>query len=279
MKMPPNGWRCGSCCRPTASASPRLALALGAWPSSIPGYEQIILFDYSRTLLADAARDWGADPRFVFVAGNVYDLPLTAGILDTLVMVRVMHHLADVPAALAQLQHTLHRQSVAVSGVCQQAQREIVVALGPAAAGMVPARPGADRVRRAELRFSPGVDGRTAGGGRFRRAPAPGGLAFPAGADQGSDRRRPPGAVGQPAVRRRGRLSAGAERLRTGNIAHGGAAPPVPRTRSRCGACFAARVGKGAPLEPVAGQRVRCSACGAAVRPRAGVWDFKEAIS
>ena len=27
------------------------------------GYEQIILFDYSRTLLADAARDWGTDPR------------------------------------------------------------------------------------------------------------------------------------------------------------------------------------------------------------------------
>ncbi|MCB9160122.1 MAG: class I SAM-dependent methyltransferase [Caldilineaceae bacterium] len=78
------------------------------------GYEQVILFDYSRTLLAEAAERWGHDPRFVFVAGNVYSLPLASGILDTLVMVRVMHHLADVDAALAQLQRVLHNRSVAV---------------------------------------------------------------------------------------------------------------------------------------------------------------------
>lgn len=77
------------------------------------GYEQVILFDYSRTLLADAARDLGGDPRFVFIAGNIYSLPLATGILDTLVMVRVMHHLANVPAALAQLRRLLHRHSVA----------------------------------------------------------------------------------------------------------------------------------------------------------------------
>lgn len=78
------------------------------------GYEQIVLFDYSRTLLQDAVARWGDDPRFVFVAGNLYDLPLADGILDTLVMVRVMHHLADVPAGLAQLRRVLHRESVAV---------------------------------------------------------------------------------------------------------------------------------------------------------------------
>ena len=78
------------------------------------GYEQVILFDYSRTLLAEAAERWGHDPRFVFVAGNVYSLPLASGILDTLVMVRVMHHLADVDAALTQLQRVLHNRSVAV---------------------------------------------------------------------------------------------------------------------------------------------------------------------
>lgn len=78
------------------------------------GYEQIVLFDYSRTLLQDAVTKWGDDPRFVFVAGNIYQLPLAAGILDSLVMVRVMHHLADVSAALQQLSRTLHTQSVAV---------------------------------------------------------------------------------------------------------------------------------------------------------------------
>ena len=78
------------------------------------GYEQIILFDYSRTLLQDAVRDWGSDRRFVFVAGNIYTLPLASHVLDTLVMVRVMHHLADVGAALRQLRRTLHGQAVAV---------------------------------------------------------------------------------------------------------------------------------------------------------------------
>lgn len=77
-------------------------------------YDQIILFDYSRTLLQEAVERWGDDPRFVFVAGNVYDLPLATGSLDTLVMVRVMHHLLDVPRALSQLRRVLHRDSVAV---------------------------------------------------------------------------------------------------------------------------------------------------------------------
>ncbi len=78
------------------------------------GYDQIVLFDYSRTMLADAVRKWGHDPRFVFVAGNLYQMPLAEGSLDTLVMVRVMHHLANVPAALAQLQSLLHHSSTAV---------------------------------------------------------------------------------------------------------------------------------------------------------------------
>jgi SAM-dependent methyltransferase len=65
-------------------------------------------------LLRDAARELGSDARFIFVAGNIYSMPLASNILDTLVMVRVMHHLADVPAALAQLRRLLHRHSVAV---------------------------------------------------------------------------------------------------------------------------------------------------------------------
>ena len=78
------------------------------------GYEQIVLFDYSRTLLADAVRNWGHDERFVFVAGNLYQMPLAKRLLDTVVMVRVMHHLADIPAALAQLQGLLHQQGTVV---------------------------------------------------------------------------------------------------------------------------------------------------------------------
>jgi SAM-dependent methyltransferase len=78
------------------------------------GYDQVVLFDYSRSLLREAAERWGNDERFVFVAGNVYELPLATGALDTVVMVRVMHHLADVGRALAQIRRTMHRGSVAV---------------------------------------------------------------------------------------------------------------------------------------------------------------------
>lgn len=78
------------------------------------GYEQIVLFDYSRTLLQEAVERWGDDPRFVFVAGNLYELPLATAALDSVVMVRVMHHLADVPRALAQIRRVMHRKSVAV---------------------------------------------------------------------------------------------------------------------------------------------------------------------
>lgn len=78
------------------------------------GYEQIVLVDYSRSLLTSAAERWGSDPRFVFVAGNIYQLPLADSILDTLVMVRVMHHLADVPAALRQLRRAVHSDGALV---------------------------------------------------------------------------------------------------------------------------------------------------------------------
>lgn len=77
-------------------------------------YKQVILFDYSRSLLQEAVNDLGGDERFIFVAGNLYTLPLASHILDSLVMVRVMHHLADVPAALQQLRRVLHRHSVGV---------------------------------------------------------------------------------------------------------------------------------------------------------------------
>lgn len=78
------------------------------------GYEQIILFDYSRTLLQEAVAEWGHDPRFVFVAGNVYNLPFATATIDTLIMVRVMHHLAEVPNALQNFQRVLHNGSTAV---------------------------------------------------------------------------------------------------------------------------------------------------------------------
>lgn len=99
---------------PTGKRIAEIGAGFGRLAQLYAGYDQVILFDYSRSLLQEAAERWGDDPRFVFVAGNIYELPLADAVLDTLVMVRVMHHLADVPQALGQLRRVLHGQGVAV---------------------------------------------------------------------------------------------------------------------------------------------------------------------
>lgn len=67
------------------------------------GYRQVVLFDYSRSLLREAQSVWGDDPRFIFVAGNWYDMPFVAGLFGAMVQIRTLHHAADVPALFAEL--------------------------------------------------------------------------------------------------------------------------------------------------------------------------------
>jgi SAM-dependent methyltransferase len=81
--------------------------AFGRLADLYGGYQQVLLLDYSRSLLRQAQARLGVGGRFVYVAANLYKLPLAAGVVDTAVMVRVMHHLADVPGALAQIRRSL----------------------------------------------------------------------------------------------------------------------------------------------------------------------------
>ncbi len=81
--------------------------AFGRLADLYDGYDQVVLLDYSRSLLRQAQARLGVGGRFIYVAANLYKLPLAAGMVDTAVMVRVMHHLADVPAALAQIHRAL----------------------------------------------------------------------------------------------------------------------------------------------------------------------------
>lgn len=71
------------------------------------GYDQVILLDYSRSLLEEGMQRWGGDPRFVFVAADIYQLPFAAGVLSAATMIRVIHHFKDVPAALGQIRKAL----------------------------------------------------------------------------------------------------------------------------------------------------------------------------
>src|SRR5512136_966802 len=67
------------------------------------GYEQVILLDYSHSMLRDAVARLGGDPRFIIVAADLYNLPLADSTLDTAVTVRVLHHVADIPRAFAEI--------------------------------------------------------------------------------------------------------------------------------------------------------------------------------
>ena len=76
------------------------------------GYDRIVLMDYARSTLVEArervaARFPDHAARFCFVAADLYALPFVDGLFDTATMVRVMHHIADVPAALAGIAASL----------------------------------------------------------------------------------------------------------------------------------------------------------------------------
>jgi ubiquinone/menaquinone biosynthesis C-methylase UbiE len=78
------------------------------------GYDQVVLLDYARTQLEEAQTYLGNDPRFIYVVADIYDLPFADDLFDTLTMVRVMHHLADVPAALREIQRIMVPQGTTI---------------------------------------------------------------------------------------------------------------------------------------------------------------------
>jgi SAM-dependent methyltransferase len=96
-KLLPAGGRCLA----------ELGAGFGRLADLYAGYQRVLLVDYSRSLLRQARDRWGDDPRFLYVAANLYELPLSQGVVDVAVTVRVMHHLADVPAALAQIRRAI----------------------------------------------------------------------------------------------------------------------------------------------------------------------------
>lgn len=67
------------------------------------GYEQVILLDYARSMLKDAQARLGDDPKFVFVAADLYHLPFADNALDTALTVRVLHHVSAIPQAFGEV--------------------------------------------------------------------------------------------------------------------------------------------------------------------------------
>jgi SAM-dependent methyltransferase len=94
--LPPNGRRILD-----------LGAGFGRLVDLYDGYEQVVLLDYATSGLREAQARLGSSGRFIFVAANIYHLPLAPATCDTVVSVRVLHHLSDVPGALRSIAATL----------------------------------------------------------------------------------------------------------------------------------------------------------------------------
>jgi ubiquinone/menaquinone biosynthesis C-methylase UbiE len=84
-----------------------LGAGFGRMTNELSAYEQIIVLDYSRSLLREAQSRLGTSERYIYVAADIYHLPLADGCCDGVVMERVIHHMVDVPAALRQIRAVL----------------------------------------------------------------------------------------------------------------------------------------------------------------------------
>lgn len=71
------------------------------------GFRQVVLLDYSRTQLEKAQERLGSDDRYIYVAGDAFQLPFAPEAFDAATMIRTLHHLADPLLALQQVRSTL----------------------------------------------------------------------------------------------------------------------------------------------------------------------------
>ncbi len=85
-----------------------IGAGFGRLADEYAGYDKVVLFDYSRSLLREAQAHLGDDPRYIYVAGNWYDMPFVDGLFDAMTQIRTIHHAADVPSLFAELQRITH---------------------------------------------------------------------------------------------------------------------------------------------------------------------------
>jgi SAM-dependent methyltransferase len=94
--LPPNGQRLLE-----------VGAGFGRLSGEFGGYRQVVLLDYSFSQLQYAQEHYGKSPHFVYVAADAYHLPFKPGVFDAATMIRVIHHMANVPAVLTGLRRVL----------------------------------------------------------------------------------------------------------------------------------------------------------------------------
>jgi SAM-dependent methyltransferase len=78
------------------------------------GYHQVILLDYSKSMLRQAQDRLGQEGRYIYVAANLYAMPFVDSLFDTTVTVRVLHHVQNIPTAFQEIQRVLRPGGVYV---------------------------------------------------------------------------------------------------------------------------------------------------------------------
>jgi ubiquinone/menaquinone biosynthesis C-methylase UbiE len=76
------------------------------------GFRRIVLLDYSLTQLQQAQARLGKSERYIYVAADIYRLPFPPARFDAATMIRVLHHMADAPQALREVQRVLQTGAV-----------------------------------------------------------------------------------------------------------------------------------------------------------------------
>ncbi|MFQ5886522.1 MAG: class I SAM-dependent methyltransferase [Anaerolineae bacterium] len=94
---------------PEGEALVELGAGFGRLADLYQGYKRVILLDFARSQLLKAHKKLG-EGKFIYVAADIYRLPLASSAFDTAVTVRVLHHIADIPAALAEVHRILKPQ-------------------------------------------------------------------------------------------------------------------------------------------------------------------------
>jgi SAM-dependent methyltransferase len=97
---------------PTGRRLVEIGAGYGRLADLYAGYDVVVLFDYARSQLRQARELWGdagpgGQPRYVYAAGDFYNLPFVPGLFDAVTIVRTIHHAVDAPAVLRGVAHVL----------------------------------------------------------------------------------------------------------------------------------------------------------------------------
>jgi ubiquinone/menaquinone biosynthesis C-methylase UbiE len=76
------------------------------------GFARLVLLDYSISQLRLAQERLGKDPRYTYVAADIYRLPFVPGLFDATTMIRTLHHMADAPRALRQIRQAMQSGAI-----------------------------------------------------------------------------------------------------------------------------------------------------------------------